>query len=127
MYALRSRYPQRMILKEFTVSDSLQGEAATLGEEIAVSGKPKIRIALSSTTPVDRPVKIRVIRAGEVIRSLDVKLPVEFEMIDEEAVGEGKTYYRLDVRGPAGVLVANPVFVTLRQPPAIHPRSELSE
>jgi len=112
MYALRSRYPQRMILNEFSVSDSITEETATLGEEIDISGKPRIRMAVSSTAPVDGPVKIRLIRAGEVIRTLDATLPFEVETVDEEAEAGVKTYYRLDVRGPAGVLVGNPVFVT---------------
>jgi hypothetical protein len=112
MYASRSRYPQRLILNEFSVSDSLRKEKATLGEEIDISGKPRIRMAVSSTVPVDGPVKIRLIRAGEVIRTLDATLPFEAETVDEGAEAGVKTYYRLDVRGPAGVLVGNPVFVT---------------
>jgi len=112
MYAVQGRYPQRLILNEFSVSDSHREKTATLGEEIHISGMPKIRMAVSSTVLVDDPVKIRLIRAGEVIRTFDAKLPFALETLDE-GCGDGiKTYYRLDVRGRAGVLVGNPVFVT---------------
>ena len=114
MYAARGRHPQRLVLEEFTVSAEGKGDKAVLGEEITLMSAPEIRIAVSARMETDQPVKVRLIRGGTVIADFKAPLPFSKTFTDASCPAGAKTFYRLDVRGPAGVLLSNPVFVTLR-------------
>jgi len=112
MYAVRGQYPQRLILKDFSVWPSGCDEWAVSGEEIKIRYTAKIRIALSLKIPVDQNVKIRLIRSGKLIKSFEGKLPMEIEFEDKYHRQDAKIFYRIDARaGKAGALVSNPIFV----------------
>jgi hypothetical protein len=115
MYAVRGRYPQQLLLEAFSVSASGLGKKARLGEEILLPSPPEIHIAVTAKQPPAAPVKIRLIRGGSLVRTFQATLPFRKILRDEACPTGEKTYYRLDVRGPAGVLVSNPIFVTCRQ------------
>jgi hypothetical protein len=114
MYAARGRYPQRPVLEEFTVSAAGREEKALLGEEITLASAPEIRFSVSARIETQYPVTIRLIRGGTVIAEFDAPLPFSKAFTDGSCPEGSKTFYRLDVHGPAGVLLSNPVFVTLR-------------
>ena len=103
-------YPQQILLNEFSVSADGAKDKATLGGEIALSGHPKIRISLAFKKPVENKVKVRLIRAGKLIRTFTGKLPMEIEYEDKYHQPGQKIYYRMDVTGH-GILVSNPIFV----------------
>jgi hypothetical protein len=115
MYAVQGRYPQQMVLEEFSVSGKRQGEKAMLGQEIDLEAAPEIRFSVSAKVPTVSPVKVRLIRGGDVIGAFEAKLPFRSTLVDENGPIGAKTYYRLDVRGKAGILVSNPIFVTVRK------------
>ena len=119
MYAVRGKYPQRLIINDFSVSSSGEDKRAVSGEEIQIRRTAKIRIKLSLKKPVDQTIKIRLIRSGKLIKVFENKLPVDIEFEDKYHRQGEKIYYRIDARaGKAGALVSNPIFVTFVSSPA---------
>jgi len=110
MYACRGKYPQRMVLNDFSVYSSIFGAKATFGEEIALKENPRIHISLSQKEPSESPVTVRLMRSGELIETLKGVLPMEVDLEDEYFSPGQKIYYRIDARG-SGQLVSNPIFV----------------
>jgi hypothetical protein len=110
MYASQTNYPQQILLKEFSVSSEGASDKATLGGEIVLNGHPKIHISLAFKNPVENQVKVRLIRAGKLIRTFTDKLPMEINYEDKYHQSDQKIYYRMDVTGH-GILVSNPIFV----------------
>lgn len=112
MYALRGKFPQMARMDEFSVSSADTAVKAISGGEISMRGAPRIRIALSSENNLPGLVKIRLIRGGEIIQTVEGTLPLVVEHEDKEMRIGDKTYYRMDMRG-AGTIVSNPIFVSL--------------
>ncbi len=111
MYACLAKYPQQIVLKEFSVYSSRSGKKATLGEEIQLSNYPRVSISLALKKPDKKPVMVRLIRSGKLIKAFSGPLPMEIDYEDPYYKPGQKIYYRIDVKGP-GVLVSNPIFVT---------------
>ncbi len=109
MYACAG-YPQRMILNEFAVCSSGCKTRAISGEEMMLNENPKIRISISPKEPTQDPVKVRLIRSGELIKVFEGPLPMEVEYEDKYYKPGKKIFYRIDARG-CGALVSNPIFV----------------
>lgn len=112
MYACRGRYPQRIILDEFSIYSSLRKIRGISGQEIIlIKENPRVRISLSALKPTRELVKVRVIRSGEVIKSFEGELPMEIDFEDNYLRPGQRIYYRMDVHG-IGTLVSNPIFVS---------------
>jgi hypothetical protein len=114
MYACRGKYPQRLILQEFSVQSGGSDAWATCGEQVRHKDAPVIRIALDSTDACEDDVSVRLIRSGEVIRTFQGPLPMELEYEDNSFTPGEKAYYRMDAKG-CGSLVANPIFVSFSE------------
>ncbi|MFC1815890.1 hypothetical protein ACFL0M_08100, partial [Thermodesulfobacteriota bacterium] len=110
MYACRARYPQQIILKEFSIHSSESKRKATLGDEIVLKSYPQIRISLALKKPVKNRVKVRLIRAGKLIKTFNGPLPMKIDFEDNYLKPGQKIYYRIDAKG-LGILVSNPIFV----------------
>jgi hypothetical protein len=119
MYACRGKYPQQMILNEFTVCSSRCPTKVTMGDEITLKEPPRLRIFLSAKRPCKRPVELRVIRSGELIKTFTVSLPARIHYKDEYYAPGEKIYYRIDARG-CGTLVSNPIFVSFESKAKAH-------
>jgi len=114
MYAVRGPYPQRLVLDDFSVCSSLCDGNAVSGEEIELRRPAKIHIKLSLKDPVEKTVTVRLIRSGELIRTLKGKLPLDLEIQDTYHRTGEKVFYRIDARARgAGRLMSNPIFVKL--------------
>lgn len=111
MYAYRGNYPLSVRLEEFSVSDPSGEKKGLSGDDIVVKGRPRIKLALSVSEETAQPVRVRLIRSGQLIETFDSKLPMTVDYEDLSApIGE-KHFYRLDMQG-CGILVSNPIFVT---------------
>lgn len=110
MYACRGKYPERIVLKDFSICGRKCDSKATMGQEITLSEHPIIHLSLTTTTPDKRPVHIRLIRSGEIIRELNATLPYSADYQDKYLRPDSKVFYRVDVLG-AGLMVSNPIFV----------------
>jgi hypothetical protein len=111
MYACQSKYPQQLILDEFSVWGSVSKISATLGDEILLREHPKIHISLSLKEAIEKRVKVRLIRSGQLIKVFNGFLPMEIDYIDKYYRPGEKIYYRIDARGD-GAVVSNPIFIT---------------
>ncbi len=113
MYACGAKYPQRIVLEDFSVCAGSCRQHAVMGEEIQLESPPKIHIALALKQPAANRVNIRLIRSGRLIRTFSGSLPMEIEVVDTDVRPGEKNYYRIDVSGH-GKLVSNPIFFTLK-------------
>lgn len=114
MYACRAKYPQRIVLNDFSVCSVGCKNKAVSGEEIALSENPRVHVFLSLKEPTENRVKIRLIRSGELLEVFEGSLPIEIDYEDKYFKPGRKIYYRIDVKG-CGTLVSNPIFVTFKQ------------
>jgi len=119
MYAARGRFPRVPRLDEFSVSaDRPNGvPRAISGQEVTLSGNPRIRIAVSGgASGTGKEGRIRLIRSGTVIHAAQGQLPLQVDFTDLQASPGEKFYYRMDLSGD-GAIVSNPIFVKLAGSP----------
>lgn len=114
MYAYQGDIPQTFKLDEFSLSSADGQTKGISGDTIALTGSPKIKIAISAGGVGQNSVKVRLIRSGTLIATFDEKLPFQMEHIDQYFKPGEKIYYRIDIRGP-GIIVSNPIFATFRE------------
>jgi hypothetical protein len=115
MYACQTQHPLMPRLDEFFVSTPDGQKTAISGEEVTMSGHPKIHIALSASGAVaSSPVTVRLIRSGTIIKTFAGNLPLNLEHEDPYFHRGEKIYYRMDMRG-CGTIVSNPIFVIFDQ------------
>ena len=84
-----------------------------MGDEIdATSPLLIISGRVSASDRESYPVKVVLIRGGEVWESFEGMTPLEFHLVEKD-LWNGKIFYRLEVRGPASHwLLSNPIFVS---------------
>lgn len=113
MYVTKDANAARFRLESFTIGDS-SDRSATMGQEIILTGIPRVRVKgnFIGDAVAKTPLKVLLIRDGELLTIFDVEAPFDITYDDKEAVSSGKHYYRAEVRSSGLVLVTNPVFVT---------------
>lgn len=115
MYASRGNFPHVPKLLEFTVSSPDGRSTAISGQEILLTEKPTVKVSISLEGKASKPVKVRVIRSGQVIKALESPLPVSLDFQDNFFQPGEKVYYRMDMHGE-GAIVSNPIFVRFKSP-----------
>ncbi|MGR3294324.1 MAG: hypothetical protein ACUZ9M_09955, partial [Candidatus Scalindua sp.] len=88
--------------------DSNTGHQAVMGETIELKNRPEIRIRVSSSDQGAHNVDVRVIRSGELIKTLSKTTPFAVDFKDDYFNPGEQIYYRIDIPGK---LVSNPIFV----------------
>jgi len=113
MYAVRNSVEEeRLSLDEFSIVDRINGNKATLGQELEAMTYPEININISSTEGSFETVNVTLIRNGDVIKEEIASLPYHLRWRDMDVDRNGKTYYRLKAEsGSTEMLMSNPVFV----------------
>ena len=113
MYAVRnSKEYERLSLDEFSIVDRINGNKATLGQELEAMTYPEININISSTESSFETVNLTLIRNGEVIKEEAASLPFQMRWRDVDVDRKGMVYYRLKAEsGSTDMLMSNPVFV----------------
>lgn len=98
-------------LDEFQVStaDHSAGIGDTL--EATASGYLRIRVGISTIDGARHLTKLRIIRSGQVIKQFESETPLRFELVDHETRRNEWQYYRLELVGPSGELLTNPIYV----------------
>jgi len=112
MYAAQGSYEKRPILSQFTVSDTASDSVGVSGDEIQLTGQAQVDIRLDNADQQPYAVKVRLIRGGQPIETFNGKTSMVIHYKDNAATSEGKTYYRIDVKGEMGQIVSNPIFVS---------------
>ena len=102
----------RLILEDFSVSDSKTLQKGIMGEEISVNGYPTINIFVSIAGSTEKnPITVRLIRSGKLLRTFSGETPLNIIFTDEFYEPGQKIYYRLEAEDRKGrKLVSNPVF-----------------
>jgi len=114
MYVLRGPGPVDPVLDAFSVSDPQSGAVANSGGEVAVSGKPQLRIASHLPEGEALPAlsaTIKIIRAGEIIKTIKATTPFDVVYEDVHGTTGMRTYYRLEIQYPQKLIITNPIFV----------------
>jgi hypothetical protein len=113
VYAYRGHYPRYARLEEFSVSSADGTSRAISGGQVALKGKPVIRIRIAAGEETEERVVVRLIRAGVVAKVFEGTLPLEVTHEDNYFKPGEKIFYRIDMQN-FGVLVSNPIFVDYR-------------
>jgi len=114
MYACRGYVNSpKLILEDFSISDSKTSQKAVMGEEILSKGFPSINIRISTTDPEEgNSVTVRLIRSGNLLETFSAKTTFSINYKDDFFEPGNKIYYRLEARDIKGrKLVSNPIFV----------------
>lgn len=121
MYAFRGSVDAaRLILEDFSVSDSEALQKGIMGEEISLNDYPTVHILVSMAGSVEKsPVTIRLIRSGKLLKTFSGEIPFQMNFGDESYEPGKRIYYRLEAEDAKGrKLISNPVFVKF------HPRKD---
>lgn len=103
---------QAMVLNEFSVSDPLTSQSASMGETVIVSAVPKIRFQISFSDQSNTPYHILLIRNGKMIEMEDLSGSGVFEYTDTELPQGDSAYYRIIAYSDGSArLLTNPIFV----------------
>lgn len=99
-------------LDEFRVLCQGGSKSASVGDRLDPGGARDLMVRLSVTAS-DRgrhPVKVRVIRSGQVVAQLAGETPFRFDWADTTVPIEERMIYRVEITG-SGELLSNPIFV----------------
>lgn len=110
MYVIRGKDSSWFILDKFIVKDLTSAEAM-MGEEITLEGKPQIEIKGGFLNIESQPLKIKLIKNGGIIKTIETTSPFDISYQDEDNIDGEKKYYRLEIVSRDMFLVANPIFV----------------
>ncbi len=136
MYATVGGRERPVLLREFSVMDSSNGQKAGPGRTFVVSGSAIIALTAGlqdedegegavggadegegkeeTAFPAHenqlKDVKVTVVRNGAVIKEDDLALPVRFIYVDPVPLS-GKTYYRAVIKRGPQIIATNPIFV----------------
>jgi hypothetical protein len=114
MYACRGDVDSpRLILEDFSISDSKTSQKVVMGEEIFSEGYPSINIRISTTdSEKGNSITVRLIRSGNLLETFSAETPLSINFEDDFFELGKKVYYRLDTIDEKGrKLVSNPIFV----------------
>ena len=104
-------------LEEFSVArvGGIGGQLPDVGragDTLEAVGEFELTIAVDDLGATGTPVRIEVIRNGELHRSVDDTTPVRRGWLEALAAGEEAAYFRVIVRAPRpAYLVSNPIFL----------------
>ena len=99
-------------LDEFRVVCQGGTKSASVGDRLDPAGARDLMVHLS-VTATDRgrhPVKVRVIRSGQILAQLAGETPFRVDWPDTAVPADERTTYRLEITG-SGELLSNPIFV----------------
>jgi len=109
LYAVEQDGGAELVLAEFSVrigpsAAGISGDVLRAPEAAQV----EVTVAVESTGPPTRDVRVTLVRNGAVVRAWTG--PPPFRTVHRDIFDGSPTFYRLDVRGP-GRLLSNPIFV----------------
>jgi hypothetical protein len=106
-------HERRLILEEFTVSDSLSGQKAGAGETLKSNGNPKIRLQVKFSDDAAGNLQMQLLRSGSIIERFTKTIPFSLEYEDIGNSEPGKSYYRVVAYSEESPdrLLTNPIFV----------------
>ncbi|ODS34148.1 MAG: PHP domain protein [Candidatus Scalindua rubra] len=112
-----------LTLNSFVVEDFNSGKLAFMGDEITITGKPRIRIVVTAdyshkySDYKGRMFYIDLIRNGKVIKTFEADGAIDITYDDDYNKPGEKVYYRLaiDTSYLFKGIVSNPIFVQFKE------------
>lgn len=95
-------------LSEFSLSDEVGWVKGFVGDTVRIEGKPVLHIE-GSFLEKQQEVEVRIIKEGEIVKTYKTETPFALTYYEDGAL-EGKSYYRLEIKGKGLHLVTNPIF-----------------
>lgn len=117
MYAVQGAYTSQGILDYFEVMDPATQTTGISGDEIEAKGPAVVRLATRARDGKNHKVTVRIIRGGELVQQSEETTPFSLEYQDNYFTEGEKTFFRIDIRGGIGSIVANPIFVQYTSQP----------
>ncbi len=118
MYAVRQpqKKKYRLSLDEFSIQGGDGSKSVTMGDTIALSERPNIRIKISATDRKEHKLTLSLVRSGEKIKEFNAATPADFRFTDNYYKPGETIFYRLEafIRGD-NYLIANPIFVSFQE------------
>ena len=113
MYALWKTKEYGLILDKFFID--VDGKPLIMGDEITSSGRVKIYCNIISSDGKAKPVKVKVIKSGSILKIFEGFTPMNVRFQDSNLEKGRKIYYRLDIEGKyPHRIFTNPVFVNIK-------------
>ncbi|MGH7275140.1 MAG: hypothetical protein ACREIQ_11875, partial [Nitrospiria bacterium] len=111
MYSLQRTEEYGLVLEDFSAFEEKTQKEAFSGDELKTteSGPVEIRIAISTSDGISRPIQVLLIRSGEVLKTFEGVTPLEESFRDDSF--PNRVYYRLDIGKGAHRILTNPIFV----------------
>lgn len=114
-YAVLKTGSSDLILSHFSVFDPVSGKSATLGQTLLVDDAHAIAGRIEAKENRSLPIRLTIVCNGKSWQEIHGRTPLDFRF-ESPAALPGKSYYRLIAdAGSQGRLLANPVFVEMRQ------------
>jgi hypothetical protein len=112
MYVIRGTYSSQFTLDKFIIKGNSSAVEKTIGQEIELEGEPTLEIAGHFLNGRAQPFKIKLIRNGKIIETIETHSPFNISYKDEYNNKDKKSYYRIDLESEGIHLVTNPIFIT---------------
>lgn len=109
MYVVKGDRSLYFALDKFIITDEFDRVRGISGDDIDIEGKPILHIE-GGFLGQQQELTIEIIKNGELHRSYKMETPFKIIYRDDNAF-EGKSYYRLEIKGSGLHLVTNPIFV----------------
>ncbi|MGH7255617.1 MAG: hypothetical protein ACREI3_07545 [Nitrospirales bacterium] len=102
----------RLQLEAFYLEDSLGERRGEMGDVVQWEGlgPPAVRLKISASDGGTYPIRVEIVRAGEVLAEVQGETPVDARIVETRWVEDRPVAYRVAARG-AGELLSNPIFV----------------
>lgn len=113
MYAVRRDTTKGLEMDEFSIGEKGNPKKVLSGDELPVAGENpvEINVKIRYADDVNSPVVVRVIRSGEVIKTVKGETPLKLTFTDIEFNRKDRFYYRIEAKGNAPHhLLSNPIF-----------------
>jgi len=109
-YALWRTKEYSLVLDK--ISMEIDGKNVFMGDEITASGNMKINCRIISSNKEAKPVKIKIIKNGDIVKIFESFTPIDVKFIDSKVEKNKKVYYRIDIEGDyPHRIFTNPVFI----------------
>ena len=111
MYSLQRTEEYGLVLEDFSVFEEMTQKEVFSGDELKTTekGPVEIRIAISTTDGISRPIRVLLIRSGEVLKTFEGVTPLK-ELFRDDSFPD-RVYYRLDIGEGSHRILTNPIFV----------------
>ncbi|MFQ5693752.1 MAG: hypothetical protein ACE5IM_11995 [Nitrospinota bacterium] len=112
MYALKAGGGFYLRLDRFAVTPRDLSAEALPGQRLNAPGPVAVHFRVSASDGRRRPVTVRIVRDGRVVKTLRGETPFERTYRDPFTLPGRTSFYRVEASGPSGTrLLTNPVFV----------------